>query len=332
MLRRKLLARLGPLVLAFLAATLLGVLMLQSVLRDLDHLTTETAALADSAAELGLVVAQVRAERAGGARPGTAVADALGRVPVLIARIDGAVASDPRSGCAGAAGRVRSALPDFQRWATGVDGGSPDAAVRLSSSIGALSESARAHIQAERAHVRARLRLVVAGIIIAALVLLNAAVLVLLHTARLVLRPVDELIEASRQLGLERFDYRVDVRQRDEFDQLAGAYNALAAQLARNEERKMETLHQVATALNHDLNNVLSIVSLQLTRMDRESDASPALRERLRSIQQSLSRMAETIQSLGRVRRIVLTEYLPGRQMLDLPRSLEPAPDGSAAP
>ena len=106
----------------------------------------------------------------------------------------------------------------------------------------------------------------------------------------------------------------------------------MAGQLALNEQRKIETLQQVAVALNHDLNNVLSIITLQLTRMGRQSEDNPALRQQLQTVQGNLSRMAETIQSLGRIRRIVLTEYLPGQQMLDLTRSLEPAPPPAPPP
>jgi methyl-accepting chemotaxis protein len=219
---------------------------------------------------------------------------------------------------------VGELLPGFLLAARKGELGPEDQRDALNQAIGTLASVSRQHIIEERTKVRARLRHVVVGITVAALLMLNAAVLLLLHTARLVLRPVDELIEASKQLGQERFDYRVQVKQHDEFDQLAEAYNRLAGQLALNEERKMVTLRQAAVALNHDLNNVLGIITLQLTKMGRQTEDNPALRQQLQLVQANLSRMAETLQSLHRLRRIVLTEYMPGQQMLDLPKSLEP--------
>ncbi|MHC5009105.1 MAG: hypothetical protein ACYTGF_17300 [Planctomycetota bacterium] len=49
----------------------------------------------------------------------------------------------------------------------------------------------------------------------------------------------------------------------------------------------------------------------------------------LRQIHQSLGRMADTIDALKRVRKIVLTDYLSGVKMLDLERSVaEDSPTG----
>ena len=47
--------------------------------------------------------------------------------------------------------------------------------------------------------------------------------------------------------------------------------------------------------------------------------------------QESLRRMAGTVESLKRVRRIVLTDYISGTKMLDLPRSIAGDMDADAA-
>src|SRR5689334_5116112 len=117
---------------------------------------------------------------------------------------------------------------------------------------------------AARAHALSHLRAMVLGMSVAALVVVNLAVLLLLRTADMILRPVDALVEATRELGQEHYGYRVSLERDDEFGQLAAAFNALAAQLGANEERKMETLQQTAVALNHEVNNALSIISMQL--------------------------------------------------------------------
>jgi nitrate/nitrite-specific signal transduction histidine kinase len=331
MLRRKLMARLGPLVLAFVAATVIAVMMLQSVLQDLAHLTLDTASVVDGVYELGTTVAGIQLRIVSG---GPEHADDLAALAEEARRLfEGLAGSDLVAGAESPAGdeyrRVAELMPAFLASARSpARGRAPtEADAQLSEAIAGLAVAARQHILAERIAVRARLRHIVVGIAVVALIMLNAAVLLLLHVSSMVLRPVDDLIEATRQISQERFDYRVRLERGDEFDQLAESYNAMAGQLALNEQRKMETLQQVAVALNHDLNNVLGIITLQLTKVGRQSEDNPALRQQLQLVQGNLSRMAETIQSLSRIRRIVLTEYLPGKQMLDLPRSLEPTPE-----
>lgn len=169
--------------------------------------------------------------------------------------------------------------------------------------------------------------MLVLGLTLAAIVMVNASVIVLLHTANMILRPVDQLVVASRELALERFDHRVQIDQEDEFGELAHAYNQLAEQLKANEQRKMETLRQVAVALNHDLNNTLAAIELELRLADLQTGGDPKLAERFKRMHKSVARVAKAVRSLAEVRRIVLTEYMPGQLMLDLERSVS---DGDA--
>jgi HAMP domain-containing protein len=335
MLRRKLIIRLGPLVLAFVVATVTAVATLQSVLRDLAHLTIDTASVVDGVYELGTNVAGIKLRIISGDEDeAEEVAARLDRAQAIFSAIAAsALVSGDNAPAAHEYRRVGELLPGFLESASSPNWGRPlsDQDRQLSAAIATLAAVARQHIVDERTAVRARLRNIVTAIALVALVMLNAAVLLLLHVSQLVLRPVDQLIEATKQLGQERFNYRVRVEQHDEFDQLAAAYNAMASQLELSEQRKMETLRQAAVALSHDLNNAMGIITLQLTKMGRQSEENPLVRQQLQLAQQNLSRMADTVQSLHRIRRIVLTDYMPGQQMLDLARSLEPPPETPAA-
>jgi signal transduction histidine kinase len=184
----------------------------------------------------------------------------------------------------------------------------------------------------EAALVIQRFRWVVLGLSIVFLLLINVSLLSLLRMASMVLRPVDKLIAATRELAREHFDHRVEVDQEDEFGELAHAYNHLAEQLADNERRKLETLGQVALTLNHELNNAATIIELQLQLLSRQNDGNPRLEKGAREIRESLRRMTQTLESLKHVRRIVLTDYVSGVKMLDLERSVadpEPPPAGA---
>jgi signal transduction histidine kinase len=156
--------------------------------------------------------------------------------------------------------------------------------------------------------------------------MVNVAVFVLLRTAQVVLKPVNELVLGSRELAAERFDHRVNVPQQDEFGELARSYNFLAAQLQANEERKAEALRQLAVTLNHDLNNAMSVIEMQLSLLDRQSGSSSNLAKYFRDIQSTLARMTKTVASLKHIRRVVLTDYVDGQKMVDLERSVLPPP------
>jgi signal transduction histidine kinase len=175
--------------------------------------------------------------------------------------------------------------------------------------------------------VAARFKWVVLSLGVVFLVVINAAVLVLFRVAGMVLRPVEKLVTASRELGRERFEHRVEIGSSGgEFDELGRAYNNLAEQLQANERRRIETLGHAALTLNHELNNAMAMIELQLQLLSRRVTHGESIESALRRIQEGLSRMGQTVESLKHVKRIVLTDYVEGTKMLDLRRSTEETP------
>jgi signal transduction histidine kinase len=194
-------------------------------------------------------------------------------------------------------------------------------------------EAHSAHVAAEQAGLVARFRTLVVVVVVVFLVVINVSILVLLRGAAMILQPVERLTEAARQLNEDRFDYRLEWDRADEFGELARAYNNLAGQLQASERGKLETLGQVARTLNHDLNNAISVIELQLQLLSRKTSGGPAVEQYARQIRDGLARMASTVESLKHVRRIVLTDYVSGVKMLDLERSVlaEQQPDAPTA-
>jgi len=92
------------------------------------------------------------------------------------------------------------------------------------------------------------------------LLVINVCVVMLFRMSSMILRPVDALIMGTRELAQEHFDHRVKVEENNEFDELARAYNRLAEHLEQTEKRRIETLGQVAIALNHELNNAMATI------------------------------------------------------------------------
>jgi two-component system, OmpR family, sensor histidine kinase BaeS len=175
-------------------------------------------------------------------------------------------------------------------------------------------------------HLATRFQWLVLALALVFLVVINVSVVVLLRMTANIVRPVERLVHATHELGQEHFDYRVELDRKDEFEELARAYNDLAQRLEGNELRKVEVLQQLAVAINHELNNALAIIELQLNTISRRAAHCPGLEKCLREIHSSLEKVTQTTHSLQQVRRIVLTDYLPGTKMIDLEKSIKQDP------
>src|SRR5687768_142842 len=98
--------------------------------------------------------------------------------------------------------------------------------------------------------VASNFRWLLVGLGVWFLLVINVCVLMLIRMSSMILRPVDALTKATRELAQERFGHRVQIEENDEFDELAQAYNTLAEHLEQTEKRRIETLGQVAIAIN----------------------------------------------------------------------------------
>ncbi len=178
------------------------------------------------------------------------------------------------------------------------------------------------HARQEQVTLTGRFRWLVVAMAIGFLIVINGSILLMMRAAGMVLRPVARLVHASRELAHENFAHRVTVGQQDEFDELARAYNHLAQKLQENEQRRIQTLQQMALTLNHELNNAIATIEMQLTLLRRRSGPDVALEKNLSQIHDNLQRMAQVISSLKQLRRVVLTDYADGVKMLDLRESI----------
>lgn len=326
MLQRKLLTRVGLLIAAFVVGAVGAIWALQTVLTGLDRANADASLLTDGIETVSTAANAVQAaafsisqDRVKLAEELKASVDRLGEHPI-----------NQSGTAAGNYARLKEGVPTFlAAWEDarfrGTQASSEaafGASLDLQVAIQELGREFRTHIAAEQSRVGRTFRYMVLGLTLAALVMVNVAAIVLLRTAHLVLRPVAALVEGSRELAAERFDHRVEVGLGDEFGELAHAYNRLAEQLQTTEDRKTEVLRQLAVTLNHNLNNAMAIIELQLGLLDRQSGGNPAHAQRLREIRNSLASMSSTVASLKNIRRVVLTDYLPGQMMIDLEKSV----------
>jgi len=341
MLRRKLLIMLAMLTALMLVTALSSVLLMQGVLRDLEHIN-DTAAVGTTASRaLGESVALIESVlREGSPLTQDQVDLVVESAQSISNEIDGLqsyYSTEPGgaelySGLDTARLHLEGSVDAFVA-ASGGSSADEHVAVLASTSlmrseIFAHSDFAFGHMKEEQLWVTARFRAAAIGLAVVFVVLINIAIILLIRAASMVLRPVDQLLDASRHLALEEYDYRVEVGPKDEFAELAAGFNTLAQHLETNEQRKIETLHQVARTLNHELNNAIAIIELQLRMVAKSPSYDPASGRQLELIHQTLRKMNHTVTSLTQVRRVVLTDYIEGVKMLDLKLSTQAnAPD-----
>jgi nitrate/nitrite-specific signal transduction histidine kinase len=334
MLRRKLLIRIGLLITAFVAGAVGAIWLLQDALSDIDRTNADAAVLIGGIQSVGSAVTSIQVAREGPGDAGSSVADSVKRLQDAMDGIGAHhAAQGPDGPAAPAYNRLRGLISEFlerntdPQHARSIEALTSTVAVQAA--VQNLGAVLRTHVADEQASLGRHFRALVLGLTLAALVMVNVAILVLLRTAQVVLNPVAALVDGSRELAAEHFDHRVTIAQNDEFGELAHAYNHLAEQLQAIEERKAEALRQLAVTLNHDLNNAMAVIELQLGLLDRQAGGNPTLAKHLREIRCNLARMTGTVASLKNIRRVVLTDYSPGQKMLDLERSVAPGPTSS---
>lgn len=347
MLRRKLLLMLGAIVLLLVAVTVTAVWMLQQILKDMNHIQAHASVLVEDTVDLGMTVTMIEVElyelELGRSQHLDVLIEEVESLRALVLRIGESYIIQGKP-ARGDYGRIQEVLPEFEAHigsiATTRDAGlaryHTQEAMKMSIAIRreamALSQMARKHAQEEREALVSDFQWLVVGMSLLFLLVIDVAVILLWRTASMIVRPVNRLIEASRQLADEHFDYRVTLDQKDEFDELGRAFNRLAEQLQAHEQRRMDVLAQVSRTLNHELNNATAIIELQLTLLQDNIGSPESLEKCLRQIRENLGRMTRTVQSLKQIRRVVLTEYPNGEQMLDLEQSLREEPPVRPSP
>lgn len=344
MLRHKLLVILFSLTALLMVLAVTALWSLQRVFVDLDHLHNQAAVAVNQVNELSTTLSDIEIElyalQTGRQRHLDGLIDAvqtMRRLSDLIGTHYILDELDIRQDYENLVGRIDGFETRVSVLATAQDRelalshnlAALDAASQMHRSLLRIARHVQAHVQTEQAALTGRFRWLVVSIAIGFLIVINGSILLMMRAAGMVLRPVARLVQASRELAHENFAHRVTVGQQDEFDELARAYNRLAEKLQENEQRRVQTLKQMALSLNHELNNAIATIELQLTLLRRRSGPDRALEKNLGQIHDNLQRMAQVIGSLKHLRRVVLTDYVDGVKMLDLRESIRE--DGPAA-
>ena len=121
------------------------------------------------------------------------------------------------------------------------------------------------------------------------------AAVVTLFMSRRILSPAESLAQAARALSHGDFSQRVQVRSKDEFGELAIAFNAMAADLERTEQLRRNLVADVAHELRTPLSNIQG--HLEAIR-DGLLPAEPATFDSIYEEVLLLARLVEDLQEL----------------------------------
>ncbi len=337
MLRRKLLLVLALLTVLMLGTALSSVLLMQGVLRDMEHINAVallgTAAARSLGQQLDLVESELDRWPADMPMDGSSLWRLSASLGKQVTELQDSYHLD--LGAQGPVPELAHTLSDLESKVGQAIRADPTESAPLVDEARALTRQMRLQVhdlaefgfeymKAEQHDLTRRFRWTAVSLAIVFVVLMNVSIFVLFRAASLVIRPVDRLLEASRHLAREDYGYRVDIGKNDEFHELAQGFNHLAEQLEMNEERKIETLRQVARTLNHELNNAIAIIELQLRMVAKSPGYDDTSSQQLQRIHDALRHMNQTVISLTHVRRVVLMDYIEGVKMLDIKLSTQP--------
>jgi len=138
------------------------------------------------------------------------------------------------------------------------------------------------------------------------------------------------IMAASETGNFAERDIRI-LRRFSEYAGIAVENGRLYYEVIRSEEELKQTqqqlvdaerlaaLGQLATSINHEINNPLCSISMTVQLLKNEvNEKAPELSERIESIERGVERIMEVTRRVSEMKKIQSTEYLPNQLMIDL--------------
>jgi two-component system NtrC family sensor kinase len=120
---------------------------------------------------------------------------------------------------------------------------------------------------------------------------------------RWVVKPVNELLKATNQVGVGNLNYTIKDRRKDELGMLARSFNNMTQKLSEArmqlfQSDKMASLGRLAAGVAHEINNPLTGVLTYSSFLLKRTENNPELHEDLKVIVRETKRSREIVKSL----------------------------------
>ncbi len=138
-------------------------------------------------------------------------------------------------------------------------------------------------------------------------------------------RPIDDLVEASRQVAAGNLDFSIPIKTRDEIGTLAATFNEMIEKLRESrklEERlyqveKQSTLGRLASGIAHEIRNPLNYINLSIDYakdkfQPEDSEKAEAYQKTLDNIKGEILRLKKMVSEFlefGKPTRLALSAY-----------------------
>ncbi|MEO0075207.1 MAG: cache domain-containing protein [candidate division WOR-3 bacterium] len=144
---------------------------------------------------------------------------------------------------------------------------------------------------------------------------MGVAIFIAHFLGRTILKPLDKMVQVSRQIANGNFDVKVDVTTSDEVGELANAFNMMIKSLKERESElkeytqqqimrseRLATLGQLSAGVAHEINNpltgVLTYIRLIKKRLEKRSDADGDFRRYLDKVENETERVSTIVKNL----------------------------------
>ncbi|PLX46785.1 MAG: hypothetical protein C0613_15955 [Desulfobulbaceae bacterium] len=128
-------------------------------------------------------------------------------------------------------------------------------------------------------------------------------IVISIYFIRSITGPVAELLAATRKIKAGKLDYQIEEKLKDEFNELATAFNEMAVSLKDQYDRLQETerlavVGELSAGMAHEIKNPMAGIKVSMEVLSRDSPLNPEDKEILRRVIDEIDRITGLLKGL----------------------------------